>query len=115
VQTAAGAPTLQTLAGVPFPTIEPARSTVASDGSVWTASNFSANPNRVPQSRLVRYDPATGKITGQDGVFLGVRLNAVASNGPVASTRRRRRRPSPAESSPATRATAAPPCGPAWA
>ena len=84
VQTAAGAPTLQTLAGVPFPTIEPTRSTVASDGSVWTASNFSANPNRVPQSRLVRYDPATGKIRGQDGVFLGVRLNAVASNGPVA-------------------------------
>jgi Domain of unknown function (DUF4394) len=84
VQTAAGAETLQTLAGVPFKTIEPTRSTVASDGSVWTASNFSDKPNRVPQSRFVRYDPATGKVTGQDGVFLGVRLNAVASNGPVA-------------------------------
>ena len=38
VQTAAGAATLQTLAAVPFPTLEPLRSTVASDGSVWTAS-----------------------------------------------------------------------------
>ncbi|HEX6620639.1 MAG TPA: DUF4394 domain-containing protein [Solirubrobacteraceae bacterium] len=84
VQTAAGAPTLQTLAGVPFKTIEPIRSTVASDGSVWTASNLRDKPNRAPQSRFVRYDPATGKSTGQDGVFLGVRLNAVASNGPVA-------------------------------
>jgi hypothetical protein len=84
VQTATGAATLQTLAGVPFATIEPTRSTVASDGSVWTASNFSDKPNRAPQSRFVRFDPATGKITGQNGVFLGVRLNAVTSNGPVA-------------------------------
>ena len=83
VQTAAGAATLQTLAGVPFKTIEPTRATV-SDGSVWTATNLSDKPNRAPQSRFVRYDPAMGKITGQDGVFLGVRLNAVTSNGPVA-------------------------------
>jgi uncharacterized protein DUF4394 len=87
VQTTAGAATLQTLAGVPFATIEPTRATIASDGSVWTASNFSDKPNRAPQSRFVRYDPATGKITGQNGVFLGVRLNAVASNGPVADDR----------------------------
>ena len=81
---AAGAATLQTLAGVPFPTIEPTRSTVASDGSVWTAANLSDKPNRAPQSRLVRYDPATGQITGQDGAFLGVRLDALAADGPVA-------------------------------
>jgi hypothetical protein len=84
VQTAAGAATLQTLAGVPYQTNEPIRSTVASDGSVWTATNLSAKPNRAPQSRLVRFDPATGEITHQNGAFLGVRLNAVASNGPVA-------------------------------
>src|SRR6185437_15140424 len=64
------------LAGVPYKTIEPTRSTVASDGSVWTATNLSDKPSRAPQSRFVRYDPATGRITGQDGVFLGVRLNA---------------------------------------
>jgi Domain of unknown function (DUF4394) len=84
VQTAAGAATLQTLAGVPFEAIEPARSTVASDGSVWTATNLSAKPNRAPQSRFVRYDPATGKVTGQNGVFLLSRLDAVAADGPVA-------------------------------
>jgi len=84
VQTAAGAATLQTLAGVPFKTIEPTRATVASDGSVWTATNLSDKPNRAPQSRLVRYDPATGKITGQDGVYLLSRLDAIAADGPVA-------------------------------
>ncbi len=81
VQTAAGAATLQTLAGVPFKTIEPTRSTVASDGSVWTASNLSDKPNRAPQSRLVRYDPATGKITDRT---LLQRLDAIADDGPVA-------------------------------
>jgi hypothetical protein len=84
VQTAAGAATLQTLAGVPFETIEPTRATVASDGSVWTATNLSDKPNRAPQSRLVRYDPATGKINGQDGVYLLSRLDAIAADGPVA-------------------------------
>jgi uncharacterized protein DUF4394 len=84
VQTAAGAATLQTLAGVPFKTIEPTRATVASDGSVWTATNLSDKPDRAPQSRLVRYDPATGKITGQDGVYLLSRLEAIAADGPVA-------------------------------
>ena len=84
VQTAAGAATLQTLAGVPFKTIEPTRSTVASDGSVWAATNLSDKPNRAPQSRLVRYDPATGQIRGQNGVFLFERLDAIAADGPVA-------------------------------
>jgi uncharacterized protein DUF4394 len=84
VQTAAGAATLQTLAGVPFKTIEPTRSTVASDGSVWTATNLSDKPNRAPQSRLVRYDPATGQIRGQDGAFILERLDAIAADGPVA-------------------------------
>jgi hypothetical protein len=84
VQTAVGAATLSTLAGVPFSPIEPLRSTVASDGSVWTASNLTAKPNRPAQSRLVRYDPATGKVRGQNGAFLGVRLDAITADGPVA-------------------------------
>jgi hypothetical protein len=84
VQTAAGAATLQTLAKVPFRTIEPTRSTVASDGSVWTTTSLSAKPNRPAQSRLVRYDPATGAIRGQNGTFLGVRLDALTADGPVA-------------------------------
>ena len=81
VQTAAGAATLQTLAGVPFKPFEPTRATVASDGSVWTASNLSDKPDRAPQSRLVRYDPATGKITDRT---LLQRLDAIADDGPVA-------------------------------
>ena len=84
VQTAAGAATLQTLAGVPFKTTEPARSTVASDGSVWTATNLSDKPDRAKQSRLVRFDPATGQIRGQNGTFLLDRLDAIAADGPVA-------------------------------
>jgi hypothetical protein len=36
------------------------------------------------QSRLVRYDPATGAISGQNGAFLGVRLDALTADGPVA-------------------------------
>jgi hypothetical protein len=83
-QTAAGASTLQTLTGVPFKAIEPTRATVASDGSVWSASNLSDKPNRAPQSRLVRFDPATGKITGQNGVYLFDRVAAIAADGPVA-------------------------------
>jgi hypothetical protein len=88
VQTAPGAATLQTLAAVPFKPIEPMRTTVASDGSVWTAANLTDKPNRPAQSRLVRYDPATGKIRGQDGVFLGVRLDALTADGPVADDKK---------------------------
>jgi hypothetical protein len=83
-QTAPAAATLQTLAKVPFATIEPTRATVASDGSVWTATNLTAKANRPAQSRLVRYDPATGAIRGQNGAFLGVRLDALTADGPVA-------------------------------
>ena len=32
----------------------------------------------------MRFDPATGKITGQSGVFLLDRLEAIAADGPVA-------------------------------
>ena len=81
VQTAAGAATLQTLDATPFPNLQPERSTVASDGSVWTAANLTDKPNRPAQSRLVRYDPATGQIKGQDG--------AVPRRAPRRADRRR--------------------------
>jgi Domain of unknown function (DUF4394) len=83
VQSAAGAATLQTIVGAGFPTLEPLRSTVASDGSVWTATNLSVNPNRPPQSRFVRFDPATGTVRSQSAV-LGERLDALTADGPVA-------------------------------
>jgi Domain of unknown function (DUF4394) len=84
VQTAAGAATLSTLAAVPFPALEPLRATVASDGAVWTASNLSAKADRAPQSRLVRFDPSTGKALRQSA-FLGVKLDALTADGSVAN------------------------------
>jgi hypothetical protein len=84
-QTAIGASTLKTLAKAPFPAREPVRSTVASDGSVWTAADLGTKKHA--QSRLVRYDPATGAIKGQNGVFMFVRLVALAADGPVADDR----------------------------
>jgi hypothetical protein len=80
-QTAVGSSTLGTLAGLPFKALEPLRSAVASDGSVWTAAG---RLGRHPQSRIVRYDPATGRISGQNGTFLGVELGALADDGAVA-------------------------------
>jgi Cu/Ag efflux protein CusF len=83
-QAAPGAATLQTLTAAGFPVLEPLRATVASDGSVWVTANFSAKANRPKQSRVVRYDPATGQITGQNGVFFQRQLVAIADDGPVA-------------------------------
>jgi hypothetical protein len=83
VQTAAGAATLSTLAAVPFPALEPLRATVASDGAVWTASNLSAKAKSAPQSRMVRFDPSTGKALSQSA-FLGVKLDALTADGSVA-------------------------------
>ena len=84
VQTAAGASTVSTLAGLSFKALEPVRATVASDGSVWIATSLSNDPKKQPQSRFLRYDPATGKLTGASGTFLGVKLAAVADDGQVA-------------------------------
>jgi hypothetical protein len=83
-QTAAGAATIGTLAQLPFVGLEPLRTTVASDGSVWTTSRLGNGHSTSKQSRLVRYDPATGRITGVNGTYLGVELAALADDGPVA-------------------------------
>ena len=59
-------------------------STVASDGSVWTVANLSDKPNRAKQSRVLGFDPATGKLSGENGAFFLRQLVAIADNGPVA-------------------------------
>jgi hypothetical protein len=83
-QTAPGAATLKTLAATTYPALEPLRTTVASDGSVWTAANLSAKPNSAKQSRVLAFDPATGKLSGENGAFFLRQLVAIADNGPVA-------------------------------
>ena len=85
VQTAAGAATLQTLVATPFPNLQPERSTVASDGSVWTAANLSPTS---PTARRSRASCASTRPrashAARDGVFFGVRLDALTADGPVA-------------------------------
>jgi hypothetical protein len=83
-QTAPVAATVSTLAGLPFKALEPVRTTVAADGSVWFATSLFDKPTSHPQSRFVHYDPATGKMTGVNGTFLFVQLAAVADDGKVA-------------------------------
>jgi Domain of unknown function (DUF4394) len=83
-QTAVGAPTVNTLAPLPFPGNEPVRSTVGSDGTVWTVARLGSGKATSQQSRLVRYDPATGNMKGQNGTFLLVKVAAIASDGQVA-------------------------------
>jgi hypothetical protein len=84
MQSAAGASTLTTLSGLPFKAREPVRATVASDGSVWIATSLSKDLKNPPQSRLLRYNPATGKLSGVNGTYLGVKLAALADDGQVA-------------------------------
>jgi hypothetical protein len=84
VQTALGAPTISTLGPVPYSALEPLRTTVASDGAVWVTSRLGNGSATKNQSRLVRYDPATGHLSGQNGIFLSVKLAAIADDGPVA-------------------------------
>jgi hypothetical protein len=37
------------------------------------ATSLSNDPKKQPQSRYLRYDPATGKLSGASGTFLGIR------------------------------------------
>jgi hypothetical protein len=84
VQTAVGGSTLSTLSGLPIESREPVRATVASDGSVWIATSLSNDPKKQPQSRLLHYNPATGRLSGVNGTYLGVKLAALADDGQVA-------------------------------
>jgi hypothetical protein len=82
-QSAAGATTVSTLGGLPIKARSPVRTTVASDRSVWTVMGLTINGKGYQQSRLVHYDPATGKVSGTSGTFLGYKLAALASDGQV--------------------------------
>ncbi|HEY4094128.1 MAG TPA: DUF4394 domain-containing protein [Baekduia sp.] len=76
---------LSTGPAVPFPMPEPVRATVGSDGGVYVVANSdSQNKNAPPQSRFVRYDPATGRFTGEHGAYFGQRFDAIAAEGEVA-------------------------------
>jgi hypothetical protein len=84
-QTAPGATTLQTLTPMPagsrngFTSREPVRTTVTSDGAVFTVGRLGAHQ----QSRFVYDEPATGKIISR-GAFFSVKLAAVTADGHVA-------------------------------
>jgi Domain of unknown function (DUF4394) len=82
-QTAVGASTLGTAAGLPSEASEPVRSTVASDGVVWATSGLTNNGKSYPQSLLLRYNPATGRLNPASAV-LGVKLAALSADGQVA-------------------------------
>jgi hypothetical protein len=82
-QQSAGGP-LSTSTAVPGALENPIRVTVAPDGSVWLAAKLGANNGReYDQSRLVRFDPATGRVSRADGPYLSRELVALAAVGPV--------------------------------
>lgn len=83
VQQSAGGP-LTTSTAVPGALENPTRVTVAPDGSVWLAAKLGANNGReYHQTRLVRFDPATGRVSRANGPYLSIELVALAAVGPV--------------------------------
>lgn len=68
------------LAKLPVPTPGATAVTTAADGASWILTGL---PNRATQSRLLRYDPKTGKLRQQSD-FLFERLDAIAATGTVA-------------------------------
>lgn len=83
VQQSVGGP-LTTSTAVPGALENPITVTVAPDGSVWLAAKLGANNGReYDQSRLVRFDPATGQVSRADGPYLPRELVALAAVGPV--------------------------------
>jgi hypothetical protein len=73
-------PNANVLAKLPVPTPGPTAVTTAADGASWILTGV---PNRASQSRLLRYDPATGKLRQQSS-YLFNRLDAIAATGTVA-------------------------------
>jgi hypothetical protein len=83
VQQSAGGP-LTTSTVVPGALENPTRVTVAPDGSVWLAAKLGANNGReYHQTRLVRFDPATGRVSRANGPYLSIELVALAAVGPM--------------------------------
>jgi hypothetical protein len=87
-ETAPGAGTLATLGATPFRPAQPVRATVGSGGIVYAVSDLRVGRTSAPpQSRMVRWDPATGRVSGQNGPYLGQRIAALAADGAVADDR----------------------------
>jgi uncharacterized protein DUF4394 len=81
VQRSVGGP-LVTSAAVPGTFQNPTRLTVAGDGSAWLAARLGSNNGRdYEQSRLVRFDPATGAVSHGNGPYLMRELVALAAVG----------------------------------
>lgn len=68
------------LTKLPVPTPGATAVTTAPDGASWILTGL---PNRPTQSRLLRYDPKTGKLRQQSD-FLFEHLDAIAATGTVA-------------------------------
>ena len=116
VQTAAGAATLQTLVGDALPEPpSPTRSTVASDGSVWTAANLSDKPNRpaAVAPRALRPGHGHQSATRAPSSASASTRSPLTARWPT--TRRRPTRPCPARSCTARSSAASTPTGPACA
>jgi hypothetical protein len=84
---APGAPAqAQTLAPLNLQTSGATAVTTAADGAAWILTGLPArsdNPGAVKQSRLLRYDPQTGKLRQQSSYFFTT-LDAIAATGTVA-------------------------------
>jgi hypothetical protein len=78
----AGGP-FTTVAPIPAAPVAPTSVTAAPDGAVWLATRLVDAGRRFDQTRLIRLDPATGRVSDVDGPFLPVELAVVASVGAV--------------------------------
>jgi hypothetical protein len=65
------------------PVTGPTTTTTAADGSEWILTGVPTRVGQPRQSRLLRYDPATGKLRGQNSYFFQ-QLDAIAATGTVA-------------------------------
>jgi hypothetical protein len=83
VQQNAGGP-LTTSTAVPGALENPIRVSVTANGNVWLAAKLGANHGReYHQTRLVRFDPATGRVSRANGPYLPRELVALAAVGAV--------------------------------
>jgi Domain of unknown function (DUF4394) len=83
MQQSPGGP-LITATAVPGALENPTRVTVTANGAVWLAAKLGANNGReYHESRLVRFDPATGRVSRANGPYLPLELVALAAVGPV--------------------------------
>jgi DNA-binding beta-propeller fold protein YncE len=71
------------LAPIGSPLTGVTETTTASDGTQYVLTGLSRSPKLPQQSRLLHYDPATGKVSGADGPYLLSQLTGLAAIGSV--------------------------------